>query len=125
MTGRYIFKSILHHQRAVHDLYTFTVGLYVLWAHYVAIEWITNKIQAIAERQDRNIDWVMVRQKMLQGIIVVAKILYLVLFFGMIIPFLLSLVIELYIILPWKKPTTDIPVISFLQVSITFSNISG
>ncbi|PKK66367.1 hypothetical protein RhiirC2_784876 [Rhizophagus irregularis] len=115
LTGRYIFKSILHHQRAVHDLYTFTVGLYVLWAHYVAIEWITNKIQAIAERQDRNIDWAMVRQKMLQGIIVVAKILYLVLFFGMVIPFLLSLVIELYIILPWKKPTTDIPVISFLQ----------
>ncbi|CAG8627006.1 5045_t:CDS:10 [Rhizophagus irregularis] len=115
LTGRYIFKSILHHQRAVHDLYTFTVGLYVLWAHYVAIEWITNKIQAIAERQDRNIDWAMVRQKMLQGIIVVAKILYLVIFFGMVIPFLLSLVIELYIILPWKKPTTDIPVISFLQ----------
>ncbi|GET00217.1 RING finger membrane protein [Rhizophagus clarus] len=115
LTGRYIFKSILHHQRAVHDLYTFTVGLYVLWAHYVAIEWITNKIQAIAERQDRNIDWAMVRQKMLQGIIVVVKILYLVLFFGMVIPFLLSLVIELYVILPWKKPTTDIPVISFLQ----------
>jgi len=103
LTGRYIFKSILHHQRAVHDLYTFTVGLYVLWAFYVAIEWISNKIQAIVERQDRNIDWAMVRHKMLQGTIVIVKILYLVLLFGMVIPFLLSLVIELYIILPWKK----------------------
>jgi hypothetical protein len=91
-----------------------------LWALYIAAEWVTNKIQAIAERQDRNIDWVIVRQKMLQGTIVIVKILYLVLLFGMVIPFLLSLVIELYVILPWKKPTTDIPVISFLQVSCEF-----
>ncbi|CAG8481152.1 15624_t:CDS:10 [Funneliformis mosseae] len=114
LTGRYIFKSILHHQRAVHDLYAFTVGLYVLWALYISLEWVISKIQAIAG-QDLNIDWAMVRQKMWQGTIVIAKILYFILSFGIIIPFLLSLVTELYIILPWKKLTTDIPIISFLQ----------
>ncbi|CAI2176943.1 11731_t:CDS:10, partial [Funneliformis geosporum] len=114
LTGRYIFKSILHHQRAVHDLYAFTVGLYVLWALYISLEWVISKIQAIAG-QDLNIDWTMVRQKMWQGTIVIAKILYFILSFGIVIPFLLSLVTELYIILPWKKLTTDIPIISFLQ----------
>ncbi|RIB06064.1 hypothetical protein C2G38_542961 [Gigaspora rosea] len=115
LTGRFIFQTILHYERPVHDLYTFTVGLYVMWSLGVTLEWLIRKCQVIAEKRDHYADWADIRRKIWQGIIIFAKIAYLFISFGIVIPFLLSLVIELYIILPWKKPTTDVPMISFLQ----------
>ncbi|CAG8587303.1 5734_t:CDS:2, partial [Scutellospora calospora] len=115
LTGRFIFQTILYYERPVHDLYTFTVGLYVMWSLGATLEWLIRKCQAIAEKQDRYADWADIKRKIGQGIIIFAKIAYLSITFGIVIPFLLSLVIELYIILPWKKPTTDVPIISFLQ----------
>ncbi|CAG8601146.1 5730_t:CDS:10, partial [Acaulospora morrowiae] len=114
LIGRFVFKSF-NHERPVHDLYTFTVGLYIMWSLGVSFEWLMRKFQAIIEKRDHDVDWAVVRQKIWQSMILILKIAYLLVAFGVVIPLLLSLVIELYILHPWKKPTADLLSISYLQ----------
>ncbi|CAG8534573.1 36214_t:CDS:2 [Racocetra persica] len=90
LTGRFIFQTILCYERPVHDLYTFTVGLYVMWSLGVTLEWLIRKCQAFAEKRDRYADWADIKRKIGQGIIIIAKIAYLFISFGIVIPFLLS-----------------------------------
>lgn len=46
------------------------------------------------------------------------KLVYLLVAFGVVIPFLLGLLVELYIIMPLKTPVTEAPVIFFFQVCL-------
>ncbi|CAG8536758.1 9053_t:CDS:2, partial [Ambispora leptoticha] len=115
LMGRFIFQSLLHYQQPVHDLYAFTVGLYVMWTLGVGMEWIVRKFQILKEQQIWKVDWPVLREKLVSGTLIFLKISYLFVAFGIVMPFLFSLVIELYFILPWKKYSSNPPPISFLQ----------
>ncbi|RHZ59499.1 hypothetical protein Glove_363g39 [Diversispora epigaea] len=115
LTGRYIFKSFIQPDRPVHDIYCFTIGIYVMWLLGISFDWMIRKAQIILEKRNNNINWKVIRNKILNEAIVVFKVTYLLVAFGVVIPFLLSLVVELYFLLPWKKPVTDVPIISYLQ----------
>ncbi|CAG8434077.1 5282_t:CDS:10 [Diversispora eburnea] len=115
LTGRYIFKSFIQPDRPVHDIYCFTIGIYIMWTLGVSFDWMIRKAQLILEKRNNNINWKVIRRKILNETIVVFKVTYLLVAFGVVIPFLLSLVVELYFLLPWKKPVTDVPIISYLQ----------
>ncbi|KAG9287347.1 hypothetical protein G9A89_023718 [Geosiphon pyriformis] len=115
LIGRFIFKAILHYQKPVHDLYALTVGLYGMWSAGVGFEWILRKVQILKEQQLGNVNWPELRRKLTVGTIVFLKILYLFFAFGIVMPFLFSLVIELYFIFPWKKYNSDKYQISLMQ----------
>ncbi|CAG8465452.1 2337_t:CDS:10 [Ambispora gerdemannii] len=115
LIGRFIFQTLLHYQQPVHDLYAFTVGLYVMWTLGVGMEWTIRRFQILKEQRIWEIDWLVLRGKLVTGTRICSKILYLFVAFGIIMPFLFSLVIELYFILPWKKYSAEPQPISFLQ----------
>ncbi|CAJ0649006.1 5057_t:CDS:2 [Entrophospora sp. SA101] len=115
LVGRFIFKNIFRYEKAVHDLYTITIGLYIIWFTGVFMEILFRKVRLFFVDRDNKINWVLVKEKISDTLISAFKVLYIVLSFGFIIPFLLSFIIDLYMILPWKKITTNSQTISFLQ----------
>ncbi|KAK7687757.1 hypothetical protein QCA50_008976 [Cerrena zonata] len=96
--GRALFRAFT--SRPIHDGYSFIVGFYSLWAAYL--------FYTILPRMDRH------RQRhggelprasfplylAKRGLLWFAKIFYLAFFFGVVIPTLVALVVELYLVLP-------------------------
>ncbi|CAL1715156.1 unnamed protein product [Somion occarium] len=98
LIGRSFFE--LFTSRPIHDGYSFIAGFYLLWACWLVV--------MAAERMDRR------RQRRggdeprarlplylaKRGLLWLAKVLYLGFFLGVVIPTLVALVVELYIVLP-------------------------
>ncbi|KAF7345383.1 RING-CH-type domain-containing protein [Mycena venus] len=86
--------------RPVHDGYSFIAGAYLLWACYLAGRAVDRLDK---RRQRRGGDEPRADLRLLvvkRGLLWSAKIAYMVLFLGIIIPTLIALVVDLYIVLP-------------------------
>ncbi|KAF8159833.1 hypothetical protein B0H34DRAFT_704960 [Crassisporium funariophilum] len=96
--GRSFFQ--LFTSREVHDGYSFILGFYLQWICYL----IARAIDRLDKRRQRrggdgprgNLHILVVKR----GLLWVAKTAYMVFFLGVVVPILLALVIDLYIILP-------------------------
>jgi len=98
--GRSFFK--LFTARDIHDGYSFIVGFYLVWMCYLigkAVDRLDKRRQRRSGDGSRANLHVLVLKR---GLLWVAKTLYMVFFLGIIIPILLALVIDLYIILPMR-----------------------
>jgi hypothetical protein len=71
LLGRYIFDSYLTPNRKVHDIYSFVLGLYVMWLSAVIIDWVIKKQKALADN-DWAIDWAASKEKAVKYISVVS-----------------------------------------------------
>ncbi|KAF8166549.1 hypothetical protein K438DRAFT_1856932 [Mycena galopus ATCC 62051] len=86
--------------RPVHDGYSFIAGAYLLWACYLAGRAVDRLDK---RRQRRGGDEPRADLRLLvikRGLLWSAKIAYMVLFLGIVIPTLIALVVDLYIVLP-------------------------
>ncbi|KAJ7036506.1 hypothetical protein C8F04DRAFT_953656 [Mycena alexandri] len=96
--GRSFFALFV--PRTVHDGYSFIAGSYLLWACYL----IGRAVDRLDKRrQRRGGDETRADLRLLvikRGLLWTAKITYMTLFLGILIPTLISLVVDLYIILP-------------------------
>jgi hypothetical protein len=62
LLGRHIFDSYLTPDRKVHDIYSFVLGLYLMWISAVIIDWATKKHKAWADHA-WSVDWEATKQK--------------------------------------------------------------
>ncbi|KAF9460561.1 hypothetical protein BDZ94DRAFT_1197761 [Collybia nuda] len=96
--GRSIFE--LFTPREVHDGYALIVGFYLLWGCYL----IGTAIDRLDKRRQRSrADGPRADLRVLvikRGLLWIAKAAYMAIFLGVVIPTLVSFVVELYIILP-------------------------
>jgi E3 ubiquitin-protein ligase MARCH6 len=96
--GRSFFRLFTPHD--VHDGYSFIVGFYLLWGCYI----IGKAIDRLDKRrQRRGGDGPRADLRVLvvkRGLLWIAKISYMVFFLGVVIPTLISFVMDLYIVLP-------------------------
>ncbi|KAJ7708893.1 hypothetical protein B0H17DRAFT_1174191 [Mycena rosella] len=86
--------------RTVHDGYSFIAGTYLLWACYLigrAVDRLDKRRQRRGGDEPRADLRLLVVKR---GLLWIAKISYMILFLGIVVPTLLSLVVDLYIILP-------------------------
>ena len=96
--GRSFFK--LFTSREVHDGYSFIIGFYLVWMCYLfarAIDRLDKKRQRRGGDGPRPDLYILVLKR---GLLWVAKIIYMMLSLGIVIPVLLAIVIDLYIVLP-------------------------
>ncbi|KAJ7780224.1 hypothetical protein DFH07DRAFT_729968 [Mycena maculata] len=96
--GRSFFGLVV--ARHVHDGYSFIAGVYLLWACYLigrAVDRLDKRRQRRGGDEPRADLRLLVIKR---GLLWIAKISYMVLFLGIVVPTLISLVVDLYIILP-------------------------
>lgn len=98
LLGRGVFN--LFTERQMHDGYSFLVGFYTLWGCWVvghAVERMDKRRQRHSADDARG-NWPLYFLK--RSVLWLAKISYIVFFVGIVIPALIGLVVELYIIMP-------------------------
>lgn len=98
LLGRGVFN--LFTERQMHDGYSFLVGFYALWGCWVvghAVERMDKRRQRRSADDPRG-NWPLYFLK--RSVLWLAKISYIVFFIGVVIPALLGLVVELYIVMP-------------------------
>ncbi|KAG6907887.1 hypothetical protein DXG01_006994 [Tephrocybe rancida] len=98
MLGRRFFEMFT--AKSVHDGYSLLVGFYLLWGFYIigsSIDRLDRRQQrASGERHGQDLPIVVLKR----AVVWVAKSLYMALCLGVLIPTLISFVIDLYIVLP-------------------------
>ncbi|KAA1468915.1 hypothetical protein DENSPDRAFT_834409 [Dentipellis sp. KUC8613] len=98
--GRQFFA--LFTNKEVHDGYSFFVGFYTLWACF-AFGHTINRMERRRNRrgaEEPRADWPLFLLK--RSVLWTAKVSYMFVFLGVIIPILVALVMELYIVLPLR-----------------------
>lgn len=96
--GRSFFK--LFTSREVHDGYSFIIGFYLVWICYIfarAIDRLDKRRQRRGGDGPRPDLYILVLKR---GLLWIAKVTYMMLSLGIVIPILLAIVIDLYIVLP-------------------------
>ncbi|KAG5336960.1 hypothetical protein C0989_011398 [Termitomyces sp. Mn162] len=99
LLGRRFFEMFT--TRSVHDGYSLIVGFYMMWGFYLlgsSIDRLDRRRQRTSGERHRGQDLPIVVLK--RGAVFVAKSLYMALCLGVLIPTLISFVIDLYIVLP-------------------------
>ncbi|TFY72452.1 hypothetical protein EVG20_g549 [Dentipellis fragilis] len=98
--GRQFFA--LFTKKEVHDGYSFFVGFYTLWACF-AFGHTINRMERRRNRrgaEEPRADWPLFLLK--RSVLWTAKVSYMFVFLGVIIPILVALVMELYVVLPLR-----------------------
>lgn len=96
--GRSFFGLFI--SRPVHDGYSFIAGAYLLWACYLigrAVDRLDKRRQRRGGDEPRADLRLLVLKR---GFLWIAKITFMIIFLGIVVPTLISLVVDLYIILP-------------------------
>ncbi|KAF9150172.1 hypothetical protein BG015_008029 [Linnemannia schmuckeri] len=99
--GRAIFS--LKSTRPVHDVYSFVVGIYSLSGIWYMLDWTTTKIHTIYTRGTGPINSRAVLSMLWTASKMAAKLTYFVLAFGVLMPFILGLMVELFVVLPLRN----------------------
>jgi E3 ubiquitin-protein ligase MARCH6 len=125
--GRSILKSFVDED--LHDGYSLIVGFYVLWACYL----VGKSIDRLDKRRQRKL-WVGPRAHLpiyaiKRALIWLVAISYMLFFFSILIPTLLSVVIELYIVIPIRFMVDShfaprIRIVDMWSLGIVYSNIA-
>lgn len=98
LLGRGVFNLLT--ERQMHDGYSFLVGFYTLWGCWVVgheIERMEKKRQRRSAEDTRG-NWPLYFLK--RSVLWLAKISYIVFFIGIVIPVLIGLEVELYVVMP-------------------------
>lgn len=115
--GRYLFTFYMAKDHVVHDLYAFLLGLYVLLILIFAADFVVRKIAAL--HADRwNLTWARAYTNLKHALYRIANTMYILLIFGLVMPLLAGLFVELYFILPTRKTTRQDISTNLLQVSL-------
>lgn len=117
--GRYLFTFYVAKDHSVHDLYSFLLGLHVLLALAFAADYVVRNIAAL--QADRwNLTWSRAIDKLKYTCVRVANTTYILLAFGLVMPMLVGLFVELYFILPTRKSSRQDIATNLLQVMCFF-----
>jgi E3 ubiquitin-protein ligase MARCH6 len=125
--GRTFFKIFL--EREVHDGYSFITGFYLLWTCFVvgkAIDRMDKRRQRRGLEGPRAELWFYAVKR---GLLWLAKISYMMVFLGVVIPILVAVVMELYLVLPIRytvdsNATPRIRVVDMWCLGILYSKIA-
>ncbi|KAI8365695.1 hypothetical protein EDC96DRAFT_544486 [Choanephora cucurbitarum] len=99
LLGRHLFAKLQPEQTsAVHDLYSFALGAFVMISLHFTLNAIVHKYQLI-RRYHRIVDWHSLRTKVEKILVFV----YMVFMFGLAVPLLLGITLDLYLLLPMKS----------------------
>ncbi|KAG0317227.1 hypothetical protein BGZ99_006435 [Dissophora globulifera] len=105
VTGRAIFR--LKMERPVHDIYSFLAGVYFLRGFWFILHWSTAKVQKIASQGLQPISF-KAQLRAVWGLCwLAAKVVYFGVTFGVILPFILGIMVELFVILPVRTAIDD------------------
>ncbi|KAF9572304.1 hypothetical protein EC968_010028 [Mortierella alpina] len=99
--GRQIFS--MQTDRKVHDVYSFIVGVYAVRCCWFLMDWTLSQYRAVASGGVQSIDAYAQLRTLSRLCKTFGKLLYFGLSFGVIIPFLLGLLFELYVVLPFRS----------------------
>ncbi|KAG0279290.1 hypothetical protein BGZ95_001712 [Linnemannia exigua] len=99
--GRAIFS--LKSTRPVHDVYSFVVGVYFLSGVWYTVDKAWTKLHMLYTRGTGPIDIRVVLKGLWTAFKLVAKMTYFVLAFGVLMPFTLGLMVELFVVLPLRN----------------------
>lgn len=120
--GRAIFA--LKSTRPVHDVYSFVVGIYFLSGVWYAVDWTSTKIHAVYTRGTGPIDSRTVLGMLWTASKVVAKLTYFILAFGVLMPFTLGLIVELFVVLPLRNAIDEDTSVIFMVVRVCVLTLS-
>lgn len=120
--GRAIFA--LKSTRPVHDVYSFVVGIYFLSGIWCAVDWTSTKIHAIYTLGTGPIDSRAVLGVLWTTFKVAAKLTYFVLAFGVLMPFTLGLMVELFVVLPLRNAIDEDASVIFMVVRVCVLTLS-
>jgi len=113
--GRYLFTFYTAKDHVVHDLYSFLLGLHVLLVLMFAADFVVRKIAAL--HADRwNLSWSRAYANLKHAFTRIVNTTYILLAFGLVLPMLVGLFVELYFILPTRKTTRQDIATNLLQV---------
>ncbi|KAF9077991.1 hypothetical protein BDP27DRAFT_1310544 [Rhodocollybia butyracea] len=111
LLGRGFFNIIFNGRREVHDGYSIIAGFYMLWACWIvgkAVDRLDKRRQRWGTEGPRASLWWLVVKR---GSLWLVKVTYMSMFLGFVLPALVGIVVELYLILPFKLHLSpDIPV---------------
>lgn len=100
LLGRAFFRLVVPYE--VHDGYSFIIGFYLLWGCWIvglAIDRLDKRRQRRGP-ETRQAKWPLYLAK--RSLLWIAKASYMIFFLGIVIPTLIGLVMELYVVLPAK-----------------------
>jgi hypothetical protein len=121
MMGRYLFTFYVAKNHSVHDLYSFLLGLHVLLALGFAADFMVRNVLAL--QADRwNMSWSRAYAKLKHACLRITGTAYILLAFGLIMPMLVGLFVELYFILPTRRSSRHDIATNLLQVIILLIN---
>lgn len=116
-------------ERAVHDVYSFVVGVYVVGIVWRIQEWLATGYGAIKAAGAPRVDIRAQLTTVLETGTIVAKTAFFGLAFGVLLPFLLGFMVELFLILPLRTALGDDVKMIFTMVRgvicINLSRMSG
>ncbi|KAF8933404.1 hypothetical protein BGZ58_006378 [Dissophora ornata] len=105
IVGRAIVK--LKTERQVHDVYAALIGVYALRGVWFVVDWTSSKILTITSHGLQPIDFKAQIRVAKDLFHLGAKLLYFGLMFGILMPFTLGLMVELYVVLPLRTSVDD------------------
>ena len=114
----------------LHDSYSFLAGFYLLWACYAiayAADWMNQRRLRMGTKHSRP-DFMVFFPK--RSLLWISKISHMVVFPGIVIPTLLGLVVDLYIILPIRLTHNSdmvprIRMVDMWSLSIVYAKIAS
>ncbi|KAI8640568.1 hypothetical protein BD408DRAFT_484022 [Parasitella parasitica] len=115
LTGRTLFKSYLSPGSKVNDLYSFALGLYTMsgcgiLAHWIK-EWYSNSQNANREEMIQN-----AKDKASKA----AKFFYFAITFGLIIPLLFGIAVDLFVFMPRRDFNADTGLVIYISQNWSF-----
>ncbi|KAF9987057.1 hypothetical protein BGZ75_001097 [Mortierella antarctica] len=99
--GREIFA--MKTDRKVHDVYSFIVGVYAVRCCWFLMDWMLSQYRVVASGGVQSIDAYAQLRTLSRLCKTFGKLLYFGLSFGVVIPFFLGLLFELYVVLPFRS----------------------
>ncbi|KAF6753084.1 hypothetical protein DFP72DRAFT_903296 [Ephemerocybe angulata] len=115
--GRSVF--LIFTSREVHDGYSLMVGFYLLWACYLvgkSVDRLDKRRQRVRVDDGPHADLRLLVVK--RGLLWIAKSLYMGISLGVVVPILLALVVDLYVVLPLRAillPRGMVPTVRLLD----------
>ena len=116
VTGRLIFEHVIHYSKPAHDIYTFALGVHVIWGGIWLLELAFRKCRQLSRRASWKADFGALKTKAAEIITIIMKVAYLFVVFGIVMPYLFALIVNLYFIMPWRRATVDPWTILFFEV---------
>ncbi|CAO3587835.1 unnamed protein product [Absidia cylindrospora] len=114
--GQFLFKTFVT-EKAVHDVYNFATGAYVMVSLGLAIDWIINKYQSW---QENNTTWTVILEWTKTKLRMGGKVLYLAVTLGFVLPLMLGVTVDLYLFMPLRYSINDQPMVLHLSEDWTF-----